>query len=144
MSLFGFTKNKMRRIVIIGCGRLGALLATTFSENGNTVLIIDSSKTSFQKLSASFGGLSIVGNALYMEVLAQAHIDQNTSVICVTDNDNTNIMVAQMAKALFLADTVIARLYDPEKDCVYQEQNILTICPSTLAHHEIFGLLTEE
>ena len=130
-------------IVIIGCGHLGALVATSLSNAGGTVTVIDRDKNSFAKLSPSFGGLTIVGNATDIDVLAEAGISPKTTVVCATNHGNTNIMAAQMAKVLFSAKRVIARLYNPEKAFVYEEEGVETICPDDLAAQEIFDRINE-
>ncbi len=141
MGLFtGKTKNH-DYIIIIGCGRLGANLADTLSDSGGNVLIIDYNKDSFRKLSPSFGGLTLTGDATDIDVLHEAQIEKATGVVSVTNNDNTNIMVAQLAKELFNIQRVIARLYDHERECVYREFGIDTICPAVLSAKEISKLL---
>lgn len=141
MGLFNFKKNEGDYIVIVGCGRLGASLANSLSETGGNVLVIDSNKDAFRKLSPSYGSLSITGNATNIDVLKEAQIDNETVVICVTDDDNTNIMVAQMVKDFFKVTRVVARLYDPERACVYRNLDINTICPAILSVHEINRIL---
>ncbi|MDF2520377.1 MAG: TrkA-N domain protein [Clostridia bacterium] len=137
-----FTQKKSDDyIVIIGCGRLGASLANTLSEQDGNVLVIDNDKDSFRKLSPSFGGLTLTGDATDADVLQEAQIEKATVVISVTNNDNTNIMIAQMAKELFKKERVIARLYDPELECVCQEFGIDTICPAVLSIKRISNLL---
>lgn len=129
--------------VIIGCGRLGANLANTLSNEGANVLIMDESKSAFRRLASNFGGLSVVGNGTDFDKLHEAQIQQASAVIAVTNDDNTNIMIAQMARDVFHVDQVIARLYDPECETVYQEFGIDTICPSTLSAMQINKLLGE-
>ena len=130
-------------VIIVGCGRLGANLANTLSDNGGNVLIIDQDKDSFRKLSPSFGGLTLIGDATDMDVLREAEIEKATVVVAVTDDDNTNIMVAQMAKELFDIQHVISRLYDPDRECVYREFDIETICPAVLSVKVISGILED-
>ena len=127
--------------IIAGCGRLGANLANTLSDSGKSVIIIDKNPDAFRKLSPSFGGIVMTGDATEMAVLHNAEIEKATSVISVTNNDNTNIMIAQLAKELFCIGQVIARLYDPEMECVYHEFGIATICPAILSAKEIDKLL---
>lgn len=127
--------------IIVGCGRLGANLANTLSDGGESVLIIDMNKEAFRKLSPSFGGIVMAGDATNTHVLDEAQIGKATAVISVTNNDNTNIMVAQLAKEIFGIQHVIARLYDPERECVYREFGIDTICPAVLSAKEIDKLL---
>ena len=129
--------------IVIGCGRLGANLANTLSDEGGNVLIIDKSKDAFRKLSPSFGGLSITGDALDLDVLQEAQIHKASVVVAVTNSDNANIMAAQIARELFQIKRVIARLYDPERECVYREFGIDTICPAILSAKEIDKILSE-
>lgn len=135
------TKKQGTYTVIIGCGRLGANLANTLSNEGENVLIMDENKNSFRRLASNFGGLSVVGNGTDFDMLREAQIQQASAVIAVTNDDNTNIMIAQIARDIFRVNRVIARLYDPECETVYQEFGIDTICPSVLSAKEIDKLL---
>jgi trk system potassium uptake protein TrkA len=128
--------------VIVGCGRLGANLADRLSEEGESVTVIDTDRDAFRKLSPSFSGITIHGDATYLNVLHEAEIERATAVVTVTNNDNTNILVAQLAKKLFDIKHVIARLYDPERELVYKEFNIDTISPAVLSMKEIDKLLS--
>jgi len=128
--------------IIIGCGRLGANLANTLSDNGEDVLIIDKNKEAFRKLSPAFGGLTLNGDATDLDILLEAQINNATTVIAVTNNDNANILVAQIAREIFHIERVIARLYDPEREYVYHEFGIDTICPAILSVKEIDKILS--
>ena len=140
MTLF---KNKKQSsyTVIIGCGRLGANLANALSEEGENVLILDKEKDSFRKLSSSFGGLAVEGDGTELDTLRAADVQRADTVIAVTNNDNINIMIAQIAKECFSVKKVISRLFDPERECVYQELGIDTICPAVLSANEIDKIL---
>jgi len=143
MKPFENTKANKLYTVVIGCGRLGANLANTLSDEDGNVLIIDKSKDAFRKLSPSYGGLTVVGDATDLGVLQEAQIHKADVVVAVTNNDNANIMVAQIARELFQIDRVIARLYDPERECVYREFGIDTICPAILSAKEIDKILAK-
>ncbi|MEA4992664.1 MAG: TrkA family potassium uptake protein [Oscillibacter sp.] len=143
MELLMDKKADENYTIVIGCGRLGANLANTLSDEGGDVLIIDKSKDAFRKLSPSFGGLSITGDALDLDVLQEAQISKASVVVAVSNSDNANIMVAQIARELFQIKRVIARLYDPERECVYREFGIDTICPAVLSAKEIDKILAE-
>lgn len=136
MKLFEMKKTTTYTI-IIGCGRLGANLANTLSSDGENVLIMDANESAFKCLDANFGGLSVAGNGTDLDKLREAEIEKATSVVAVTNDDNTNIMIAQIARDLFGVRRVIARLYDPQRESVYQELGIATICPSILSIKEI-------
>ena len=142
MRLFsGRPKNSYT--IIVGCGRLGANLANTLSDENRDILIIDKKSDSFRKLSPSFGGMVVTGDATDMNVLRSAEIENATALIAVTNNDNTNILIAQLAKEMFSVDLVIARLYNPECESVYNELGIDTICPHLLSSSEIDKLLSK-
>ena len=127
--------------IIVGCGRLGANLANAISDAQGNVLIMDINKDSFRKLSPSYGGLAINADATDLDALQEVGMDKASTVIAVTNNDNVNVMVAQLAREVFKVGEVIARLYDPERECVYQEFGIETICPAVLSMKEIDKIL---
>ncbi|HSK68984.1 MAG TPA: TrkA family potassium uptake protein [Candidatus Limnocylindria bacterium] len=123
--------------VIIGCGRLGASVANAISDAGGDVLVMDKDKGAFRKLSPSFGGLTVTGDGTDLDALRDAKVSEAQAVIVVTDNDNTNIMVAQLAREVYKATHVIARLYDSDREFVYHELGIHSVCPSLLSVMEI-------
>ena len=131
-------------IIIIGCGRLGAGLANALSDRNGNVLIMDKTKESFRRLSADFGGLTVVGSGTDLDSLKKAKIETADALIAVTNDDNTNIMIAQLARDMFHVKRVIARLYDPERESVYQELGIDTICPAVLSVKEVDKFLNKE
>lgn len=143
MKLLSNKQRNENYTIIIGCGRLGANLANTLSDGGEDVLIIDKNKDAFRKLSPSYGGLSLIGDATDLDVLQEAQISNASAVVAVTNNDNANIMVAQIACEMFHIERVIARLYDPEREYVYREFGIDTICPAVLSVKEIDKILSK-
>lgn len=138
MNLF---KNKENYTIIIGCSRLGSNIANALSNEGENVLVIDDNQESFKRLSSNFGGLTILGDGTDFDVLNEAKIKKATTVIAVTDSDNINLMVAQIAKNIFNIKKVIARLYDIERETIYHDLGIYTICPALLSAKEIKKLL---
>ena len=134
-------QKKDNYIIIVGCGRLGANLANTLSDDNGNVLIMDTTKDSFRRLSSDFGGLSMVGSGTDLSALQNAQIQKASAVIAVTNDDNTNIMIVQLAREMFHVSRVIARLYDPDRESVYQDLGIDTICPAILSAKEVGNLL---
>lgn len=127
--------------VIIGCGRLGASLANDLSDENKDVIIVDRDKSAFRKLSPSYGGLTLIGDATDLDILIEAGIEKASLVIVVTNNDNTNIMISQISKKQFKVEKVITRLYDPERTFVYDDQEIKTISPLILSTNKIKKLI---
>lgn len=128
--------------IIVGCGRLGAELAGALSDTGRSVLVLDKEDGAFRKLPPSFGGLTVTGDGGDLGILRQAGIERANTLIAVTNDDNANILIAQAARELFHVSHIIARLYDPERECVYRELGIATICPTQLSAREIDKLLS--
>lgn len=141
-----FFKNKQNKdyTIIVGCGRLGASLANEVSDRNGNVLIMDKDAAAFRKLSPSFGGLTQVGEGLDLAALKEAHIEKTQVLIVVTDDDNTNIMLAQIAKDLYHINKVIVRLSDPDRQDAFNGKDIKTICPSLLSSRAIGNILASD
>lgn len=122
-----------RYIVIIGCGRLGSHLANQLSRGGDSVVVIDRSEDAFRNLSADFSGFRIEGDATRMSVLREARVNRADILMATTHEDNVNLMVAQVARKIFRVPQVLARVFDPKREQVYDRLGIETICPTSVA-----------
>ncbi len=120
-------------ILVIGCGRLGALLANQLSREGHQVVVVDQHDTAFDALSIEFSGFRIIGDAGELSVLRQAKIEQADLVLATTNSDNLNLMVSQIARKIFNVPRVVARVYDPAREAIYQDFGIDTINPTQLS-----------
>lgn len=120
-------------IVVIGCGRLGSLLASQLSAQGHSVVIIDQNPATFENLSGEFSGFQITGDAVEMATLRQAKADKANCLLAVTREDNVNLMVAQIARTVFEIPVVLARVFDPAREAIYCEFDIETISPTQLS-----------
>ncbi|GAC1626698.1 MAG: hypothetical protein NVS4B11_23510 [Ktedonobacteraceae bacterium] len=129
-------------IVILGCGRVGALLATQLDTAGHTVTIIDSSNDSFQRLDTEYTGDKVVGNGVDEEVLRRAHIDKADAFVAVTNGDNRNIMASQIAKEIFHVKKVLCRIYDPLRENTYKQLGLETFCPTLVGANVLFNVLS--
>ena len=119
-------------VIVIGCGRVGAELATTLSSEGQSVVVIDRKMDAFERLGEAFTGATIFGNAMDEEVLVSAGINRADAVVTATQGDNTNFMVGQMAKSLFGVKRVVVRCYDPVRSDTYAALGLKTVCPTRI------------
>lgn len=119
-------------VIIVGCGHLGSYLASKLSRDGHSVVVIDIAESAFDSLSVEYSGFRVEGDATELAVLKQAKIDKADLVIAATRQDNLNLMVAQIAKNLFHIPRVIARIFNPEKEKIYKNLGIETICPTSI------------
>lgn len=130
-------------IVIVGCGRVGALLASQLSQQGQHVVLIDRNPGAFDQLSASYSGYQIIGNAVELEVLHQAELERAKFFFATTSEDNTNLMVAQVAQKIFEVPYVVARVYDPKRKAIYARFGIQTINPIQLSMQAFINWMSE-
>lgn len=126
-------KTASEYILIVGCGRLGAYLATRLSADGHSVVVIDLDESRFAALGVEFGGFRVEADATEVSTLRQAKAGKADRLIAVTGDDNINLAVAQTASRLFDIPSVTARVSDPRKEGIFAEFGINTVCPLTLA-----------
>ena len=122
-----------KHIIIVGCGRLGGSLANQLSAAGHRVVIIDRRDGAFDKLSVDFSGFKIAGDATELNILKTAQIERTDILFATTTHDNTNLMVAQVARVMFDVPRVVARVFDPLREEIYRDFGVETISPTKLS-----------
>ena len=120
------------KIIIMGCGRVGAQLASMLDAQKHEVIVLDVSGHSFRRLSPNFGGTALLGDGTDSEVLKKAGIETADAFVAVTEGDNRNLMAAQIAKYIFNKDKVICRIYDPLRKDVYETLGLEAISPTVV------------
>jgi trk system potassium uptake protein TrkA len=120
------------KVIIMGCGRVGARLAGMLDSEGHNITVLDTDSYSFRRLPTGFKGKALVGNGVDEEALKRAGIQQVDAFIAVTQGDNRNIMAAQMAKHIFGVKRVICRIYDPLRQELYQGLGVESISPTSI------------
>ena len=116
------------RVIIVGCGRVGARVATELDQRGENVTVIDVSARSFSRLPASFKGETVRGNGTDEDIMRSAGAEQADIVMALTDGDNRNALAAQLAKHRFGTPRVIAKINDPLRGEAYRALGLETIC----------------
>ena len=119
------------KVVVMGCGRVGARVASMLDHSGHTVSVVDVASRAFRRLAPEFGGDTVIGTGIDEDVLRAAGIEQADVFIAVTDADNRNIMAGQVARAMFGVKQVILRIYDPVREDTYRRLGYSTVCPTT-------------
>ena len=107
-------------IIIAGCRKIGSNLALLLSEENHDVVVIDSDPNNFDLLGSGFNGVTIAGMPIDEDVLRNAGIENADAMAAVTNDDNMNVMVSEIARDLFHVPAVITRLYDPEREMVFR------------------------
>lgn len=119
-------------VLVIGCGMAGAALANTLDARGHDVSVIDKNSESFDALSPEFGGFTTTGVPIDTDILKRAGIGTCDALFAVTDEDDMNIMVSQLAKAQFNVPKIFARIIDIGKGEVFEDLGVSVICPTKL------------
>ncbi|MBQ9022068.1 MAG: TrkA family potassium uptake protein [Eggerthellaceae bacterium] len=131
-----------RNIIVVGCGRVGSRLASMLSENDNNVCVIDQNPAAFDNLGSSFNGTTLEGVGFDEDVLVRAGVETADCVAAVTQRDNTNLMVAEVAKRIYAVPHVITRLYNPGHERTYEQLGLDYICGTSLVAEEIFAKIS--
>lgn len=118
------------KVVIMGCGRVGAQLAALLDNEEHQVTILDTNPHSFRRLVPTFRGNALLGDGTDEDSLRKAGIEEADAFIAVTQGDNRNVMAAQIAKHIFNVPRVICRIYDPLREELYQTLGLEAISPT--------------
>ena len=133
------------RIVIMGCGRLGAYLARHLDSEGHDVTVIDRSSDSFARLGSEFHGTMVLGTGIDEDVMHRAGVEKADAFVAGSNGDNTNAMAAEIAKLVFKVPRVVARLYDPVREDTYHTLGLMeTICPTVMASEKIHEIVLDQ
>ncbi len=114
-------------VVIVGCGRVGSTLGRELVSAGHTVAVVDRKAEAFSRLGESFTGQKIMGIGFDRDVLIEAGIQKAGALAAVTNGDNSNILIARVAREEFGIERVVARIYDPKRAEIYERLGIATV-----------------
>ncbi len=129
------------KIVIVGCGRVGAATAELWDIAGHEVIVLDIATRAFERLPSSFGGTAIRGDGTDEDVLRRAGAEGADVLVALTEGDNRNVMSAQLAVEALAIPRVIAKINDPVRAAAYAELGIATLCRTGLMVDAINGHL---
>jgi trk system potassium uptake protein TrkA len=129
------------KIIVIGCGGVGAGLAQMLSKHTHQVTVVDNNPVAFERLGSSFKGRTVMGVGFDHDVLIQAGVERSDGLAAVTNSDDTNVVIAQVARQIFYVPRVVARLYDIRQAEIYKRLGIQTIAPTSWGINRIADLL---
>jgi len=129
------------RTIIVGCGRVGSLLAQLLEQDGHHVVMVDKNPAAFRRLPAGFSGQTVTGVGFDRDTLRSAGIERADAFAAVTSGDNSNFVAASVARDTFSVPVVIARIYDPQREQIYRRLGIRTISSTSWGAHKIKRLM---
>jgi trk system potassium uptake protein TrkA len=130
------------RVIIMGCGRVGAQVARRLDEEGQDVSVIDHQETARDLLGSGFRGTFIEGVGFDRDTLIQAGIEQAAAFAATSSSDNANIVAARIAHNVYRVPRVVARLYDPRRAEIYKRLGLVTISSTAWGAQRIHDLLS--
>ncbi len=132
------------RVVVMGCGRVGASVADGLARIGHDVAIIDRDSTAFNRLSPEFTGERVLGMGFDRDVLLRSGIEDAGAFAAVSSGDNSNIIAARLARETFGVPRVVARIYDAKRAAVYERLGIPTVATVPWTTDRLLNALTRE
>ncbi len=129
------------RAIIVGCGRVGVLLAQLLEQEGHQIVVVDKDPAAFRRLPRGFRRQTVTGIGFDRDTLRAAGIERADGFAAVTSGDNSNFVAATVARDTFRVPTVVARIYDPQREQIYRRLGIRTISSTSWGAQKIKRLL---
>lgn len=136
-------------VIVVGCGRVGSEVAISLASSEHDVIVIDRKVEAFRRLGDDFKGTTMVGVGFDRDVLTEAGINPDCAVAAVTSGDNSNILIARVARETFGVKQVVARIYDPRRASIYERLGIATVASvawtsARVLRHVVGGEMTPD
>jgi trk system potassium uptake protein TrkA len=128
-------------IIIAGGGKVGYNLTKILAEKGHEVTLIEKDKTRYLELAEEMGDAVLWGDACEVALLRDAGCNRANVVVAVTGDDEDNLVVCQMTKAMFIEKArTIARVNDPKNEGVFVDLGV----DNTVSTTRVIDALIEE
>ena len=115
------------KIIVIGYGRVGSQFVKRIDTQIHDVVVIDKEKIVLEHAEVPKGVRFQIGNAIDEDMLREAGADKADVILTLTRDENTNLMIAQIARVLFKVPKVIAVVYEPQREAYFHEAGIETM-----------------
>ena len=100
--------RKLEHVMIIGAGRTGRFLAKMLDDADVAVKIIDTNRERSRLAAEALeNGLAICGDGTDIDLLTEEGVADADAVVCLTEDDKLNLMLALLAKHLGAKKTVV-------------------------------------
>jgi len=121
-----------KQVMIVGCGRVGGILAEMLATQGEQVTILDINPDTFRRLRGATQVQPLVADGTSIEELRRVGIEQTDVFLAVTSKDTVNILAAQTAQVTFRVPTVLCRINDPLRQEIYAKLGLKTVSTTQL------------
>ena len=135
------------KVIIVGCGRVGYIIAEHLSKEDHDVTLVDSSESKLTPALTNLDVQAVVGNGTTFSALKEAGVKTADLLIAVTSEDEMNMVSCMIAKKANPNISTIARVRKPE---YLPERNFfknaigmsMVINPELAAAKEIYSLIS--
>ncbi len=131
------------KVIVVGCGRIGAQLANRMFQTGHQVTVIDIVASAFEILDPSFRGRTLEGDVLAEDMLRRAGIETADGLAAVTSSDSLNAVIAHVARTVYSIKNVVARNYEPRWQLLYDVFDIQTVGPGSWGAQRMEEMLSD-
>ena len=144
--MFGLSKKENGlKIIIVGCGKVGANLVDQLSKEGHDITVIDKKAEKIQDITNTYDVMGLVGNGASYSTQMEAGIEETDLIIAVTDSDDLNLLCCTVAKRVGKC-AAIARVRTPDysEETGYLREQLglaLIINPELEAAREVARIL---
>lgn len=130
--------------IVVGCGRVGRNLTSYLLDKDHSVSLIDKDPERFRKIDRHKKLTTLIGIGFDKDVLESARISEAEGLAAVTSGDNSNIVIARVAKEIFRVPHVTARIYDTTRANLFQRLGISTVASTTWTTDQFIKKLAPE
>jgi trk system potassium uptake protein TrkA len=106
--------------------------------------VVDRRSKAFERLPDGFAGKTVLGVGFDRDRLKAAGIEEASALAAVTNGDNSNILVARVARETFGVANVVARIYDPRRAKIYERLGVPTIATVEWATERVLQRILPE
>ncbi len=131
------------KVIVVGCGRIGAQLANRMFQAGHQVTVIDAVESAFEALDPEFRGRTLEGDVLAEDMLRRAGIETADGLAAVTSSDSLNVVIAHVARTVYAVKNVVARNYEPRWQLLYDVFDIQTVGPGSWGSQRMEEMLSD-
>ena len=115
------------KIIVIGYGRAGSQFVKKIDTQAHEVVVVDKESSVLEGPDVPKGIRFFIGNAIDEDLLREAGAESADVMLALTRDENTNLMIAQIARVVFNVPKVIAIVYDPQREASFHEAGIETL-----------------
>jgi trk system potassium uptake protein TrkA len=129
------------KVLIIGCGRVGAALAYSLYKKDHEVSVIDSIAAAFNNLPAGFTGRTHEGDPLNHDLLHRAGIETADALAAVTSSDALNAVVGHIAREIYKIPKVVVRNFDPNIRSIFESFDLQVVSSTSWGAQRVEELI---